>query len=115
MFQSFKSTSEPPKFYDVEWEQFNFNPMAEPTSFNPLSDSSYLNDSWSNRPENIRSKDMTSLLGNTKQQAVKDNSEFSFQCLSADDEDEEDEVTESKIKAFLDEKVYIYFLLIVCC
>ena len=106
-FQSFKSTSEPPKFYDVGWDQFDFNPMAEPTSFNPVSDPSYLTDNWGNHPENNKSQDMVRLLEN-KKHSMKDNSEFSFQRLSADDDnDDDDEVTELKIKAFLDEKVYI--------
>ena len=83
--------------------------MAEPTSFNPVSDPSYLNDSWGNPPENSKSKDMVNLLENKKQHGMKDNSEFSFQRLSADDDDDDDdEVTELKIKAFLDEKVDIY-------
>ena len=41
--------------------------------------------------------------GNTKELDVKDDSGFSFHCGSADDDDE---VTESKIKAFLDDKVW---------
>jgi hypothetical protein len=62
-----------------------------------MSEPSYLKDTWCNIDSSAVSTGDTSELGMNK------DSGFSFHCGSADDDDE---VTESKIKAFLDDKVY---------
>jgi hypothetical protein len=71
--------------------------MAEPTSYDPMSEPSYLKDTWCNIENSAVNTGNTSELGMNK------DSGFSFHCGLADDDDE---VTESKIKAFLDDKVY---------
>lgn len=79
-------------------------------SFNPICEPSYVDDGWDNYsgPKVQGSKILrnniveANPLASTSQQDGGEDCGFSFQCGSAD---EDDEVTESKIKAFLDEKV----------
>eukprot|EP00250_Pteridium_aquilinum_P005821 c15855_g1_i1 orf=395-2476(+) len=109
MTKSFKSGLGFPKFDDPGWEHSSINPMAEPMSFNPICDPSYVDDGWDNYSEpgvlenEILQNNIAEVnpLASTSQCDGGEDCDFSFQCGSAD---EDDEVTESKIKAFLDEK-----------
>lgn len=83
----------------------SFNPMCEPTDDwpskfdgSPEVERSELNISTGQAIEEATGND--GILG-------KGENDFSFPCGSSAAEDDE-EVTETKIRAFLDEKVYIY-------
>lgn len=108
MEKSLKSEVKFPEFIDSAWEQSTINPMM---SFNPICEPSYVDDGWDDYSEaNIQESRM---LRNDIAEACPtasarqgcgeegEDCEFSFHCNSVD---EDDEVTECKIKAFLDEK-----------
>lgn len=109
MAKSFKSGVNFPEFINSGWERSSINPVAGPMSFNPICEPSYVDDGWDNYsgPKVQGSKILrnniveANPLASTSQQDGGEDCGFSFQCGSAD---EDDEVTESKIKAFLDEK-----------
>lgn len=110
-FQSLKTGVKFPEFIDSTWERSSINPM---TSFNPICEPSYVDDGWDNYSvANIQESEMLRNdiaeaypLTSARQGCGEEDCEFSFHCGSAD---EDDEVTESKIKAFLDEKVCFFF------
>lgn len=88
-------------------QQSSINPKMEPYSSNPLHGLPDVDDGWCNfaSPELKENKRVENLpLATSYVQSYKENTDFSFHCTPADEEEEE-EVTESKIKAFLDEKV----------
>ncbi|MCO5602486.1 hypothetical protein L7F22_056618 [Adiantum nelumboides] len=111
MTKSFKSGIDLSKFDDSGWDHSISNPVAELMSFNPICEPSYVDDGWDDHVEQsvLEDKALKSSMTesrhlpitNTHQGNLEEDCEFSFQCGSAD---EDEEVTESKIKAFLDEK-----------
>ncbi|KAI5083525.1 hypothetical protein GOP47_0003268 [Adiantum capillus-veneris] len=111
MTKSFKSGIDFPKCDDSGWEQSISNPVAALMSFNPICEPSYVDDGWDvGIGQEVMDNKMlqnsnTELYPMPTTSAHQENPgevcEFSFQCGSAD---EDEEVTESKIKAFLDEK-----------
>ncbi|MCO5559944.1 hypothetical protein L7F22_013548 [Adiantum nelumboides] len=105
MTKNFRSLSHGP-FMVSEWErQWSYNPMLEPSNQEfPDVDDGCCNLASPELKENRRDENIpvATLLSDTHSKEA----DFSFQCnIAENDSDDDDEVTESKIKAFLDEKV----------
>ncbi|KAH7276494.1 hypothetical protein KP509_39G009300 [Ceratopteris richardii] len=108
MTMNFKSAVGFPKLNKSIWNKSVSNSVAKLTSFNPICEPSYVDDGWDGDlghgmdNENLdHSTIELKALPSTDDKDAEEDIDFSFPCNSADDEDE---VTESKIKAFLDEK-----------
>ncbi|MCO5590646.1 hypothetical protein L7F22_044619 [Adiantum nelumboides] len=108
MTKSFQSACDGSPLMGTAWgRQSRSNPMMNPLSCSPIHELPDVDDDWCNlaSPELKENKRAENLhIATAHIQPFDENANFSFQCTPAHEDDDEDEVTEAKIKAFLDEK-----------
>ncbi|KAI5065792.1 hypothetical protein GOP47_0018416 [Adiantum capillus-veneris] len=105
--KSFKSACHGPSKVSG-WEcQSIYNPVSEPSSSIPMHEFPDVDDGWCNlsSPElKENRRDENILVPTILSDSYRKDADFSFQCIPAENDGDDDEVTESKIKAFLHEK-----------